>query len=62
MAAKTAVVMTTYAADVNRDTALTDVYLGLRRIGYTRIGALKALRLLGVSLADGVRVSRDVEG
>ena len=39
-------------AQSQRDTAVFDTYAGLRTLGYTYIGALRALRTLGLSLAE----------
>lgn len=39
-------------AAAQRELAVFDSYVGLRRIGYTYIGALRALRTLGLSLAE----------
>ena len=39
-------------ANLNRDTVLFDTYAGLRALGYTWLGAIRALRTLGISLAE----------
>jgi ribosomal protein L7/L12 len=44
------------AADA-RQVVLADVYTGLRMGGYTFISALKALRILGLSLAEAKAVA-----
>jgi hypothetical protein len=40
------------AAMAIREGAVYDSYVGLRTLGYTVIGALRALRVLGLSLAE----------
>jgi hypothetical protein len=46
---------TTTTTTLSRDTAVYDIYVGLLRIGYTRLGAIRAMRLAGMSLFDGKR-------
>lgn len=46
---------------ISRETALVDIYAGLRRIGYTKFGAIRAIRALGVSLGDAKQAADVVE-
>lgn len=48
--------------DRDRARTLVDVYAALRAVGYTRLGAIRALRTLGVSLADARTAAETSEG
>lgn len=45
-----------------RQQAIFDAYAGLRRIGYTREGAINALHSIGVTATDVVRATDRYEG
>jgi len=45
------------AATVMFDAAVHDTYAGLRRMGYTRLSAIRTLRTVGVSFGDAKRAS-----
>lgn len=50
------------ARNLTREIAVFDTYAGLRRIGYTWLGALRALRTLGISLREAKQAADTYSG
>lgn len=47
---------------IDPDIAIFDIYAGLRKVGYTEFGALRAMRAAGISLAAAVAARRSYNG